>query len=498
MVFAFVDESVEKRLDLPDDVTGLTTRMTFDDMLAAAHSVAPGLQHVALVGDRLDTQPAFKHLVDELPALKAQIDVIDLTGMPMVELQKRVAELPEKSVIIYTAIYSDGAGTFFTPSDGVAMIAAVANRPIVAPVETYIARGAIGGYVTVPSVIGEEAADQALQIIQGKQPSDMPIAAGTSLRPVFDWQSLHRWGVDEANMPAGSEIRNRQLPLWQQYPVQTSVVAAVVAIQSMMIAALLYEHRRRQRAEGESRARMRELAHLNRQATAGELSASIAHELNQPLGAILAHAEASEILLDTPDPDIGLIREVVGDIKRENNRASEVILRLRRLLKKAEIEKETVNLNQTVAEVFKFVEVQAADGNVELRADLSPEPLCVSADPIQLQQVVLTLVVNSIDAIRGTNCTTRRITGRTTRSGDRKAMISISDTGPGIPETSIRRVFEPFYSTKERGMGMGLSIARTIIESHGGSIRAENRDGGGAVFKIELLLKKPRGRKDSE
>lgn len=150
-----------------------------------------------------------------------------------------------------------------------------------------------------------------------------------------------------------------------------------------------------------------------------------------------------------------------------------------------------LDLNQTVADVFKFVAVQASDAGIELKTDLSASPLFVRGDPIQLQQVVLNLVINSIDAIRDSDSRLRRITGRTTRLGDAKAMISIADTGPGIPANSLNRVLEPFYSTKDRGMGMGLSIARTIIESHGGSIQVGNRDDRGAVFRIELPLLEP-------
>jgi len=246
----------------------------------------------------------------------------------------------------------------------------------------------------------------------------------------------------------------------------------------------------------EVRAQSHELAHVNRRATAGELSASIAHEVNQPLATVLAHTELCEILIKRPNPDMQVIQEVLGDIKRENHRASEVIVRLRRLMRRAEPQKEDVELNELTKDVLKFVSAKAGVHDIDLDEDLSAEPLRVHVDPIQLQQVVMNLILNGIDAIReATSSSARRIVVRTRRMGDDKAEIVVCDTGPGIAADQRTRMFEPFFTTKPQGMGMGLSIARTIIEAHGGSIRAESQNGGGAVFRVQLPLNRVEGRK---
>jgi signal transduction histidine kinase len=489
VVFAFVDESVAARIQLPADVTGRTTRLWLQDMVSAARAVVPDLTRVAVVGDRLETQTVFTHFEDALPAIASQLQVIDLTGLPMVELRKRVAALPDRSAILYTAIYSDGAGTYFPPSTALEMVSAVANRPIIAPVETYIGRGAIGGYVAIPSVIGDEAAELALQILDGKAAASIPVAAGTSLKPVFDWPMMQRWGVDEASLPDGAEIRNRPFSLWEQYPRQAAAAIAVVLLQSTLIGALLYERRRRREAEVEVRTRMNEVAHMSRFATAGELSAQIAHEVNQPLGAILNNAEAADLLLDSPVPDIAEIKEILADIKRDDLRASGVVVRLRRLLRKAPVDTQDVDLNEVVHEVFDFASAQALARGVTLKKQLEEAPLSVRGDPIQLQQVVLNLVSNAIDATSQRPAGHRRITAETTRLNDTNAEISIADTGPGIRAAELARIFDPFVTTKDKGMGMGLSIARTIVGAHGGTIRAENQPDGGAIFRVELPLK---------
>lgn len=486
IVFAFVDETKAASLDLPPDVTGRTTRLRLRDMVSVARAIVPGLKQAVLVGDRLETQTAFSSFAAELPSVSAALGVVDLTGIPMADLRERLASLPADSAILYTAIYSDGRGTYFPPAIALQMIAEVANRPIVAPVETYIGRGAVGGLVVLPSIVGTEAAQLALRILDGEDPAAIPVQLGESLKPVFDWPALEKWQVDQSHLPAGSEIRNQILPIWTQYPRQTAAVALVVVVQSGLIATLLSEHRRRRRAEVEGLKRANELAHLNRQATAGELSAAIAHEVNQPLGAILSNTETAELLLQAPDPDLREIQEILADIKRDNQRASDVVARTRRLLKKAPATVVDVDLNEVVRQAFDFVAGQAASSKIRIETRLSPTPIVVRGDPIQLQQVVLILVINSMDALHDKAEGQRAIVGRVRQLDSTGCEVTVTDTGPGIPLENLRDVFDPFFTTKSHGMGMGLSIARTIVEMHGGRMAVANPSAGGAAFSFSL------------
>lgn len=255
----------------------------------------------------------------------------------------------------------------------------------------------------------------------------------------------------------------------------------------MLIAFLLHERYMRRKAEVEARNRLSQLAHSNRQATAGELSSSIAHELNQPLGSILTNAESAELILGSPTPDLQEVREIISEIKRDDLRASEVIRRMRSLLKRAPFEKKEIDLNQTMQEAFDFLKLQASARNVAIYLQTSPQTLRVQGDPVQLQQVILNLVVNSMDAM-GKMPYGRTIIGRTEVDGGASAVISICDSGPGIPPDRLNEIFDPFFTTKEQGMGIGLSIARTIVLAHSGQIWAENQSGGGAVFHLSLPL----------
>jgi signal transduction histidine kinase len=234
---------------------------------------------------------------------------------------------------------------------------------------------------------------------------------------------------------------------------------------------------------------MSELAHLNRHATAGELSASIAHELNQPLGAILNNAEVGTMILNSSSPDLDEIKTIFDEIRRDDNRATEVIKRLRRLLRKTSFEAQNVDINQTVSEVFEFLSMQAAERDVALNSRLAQEPLYVSGDRIQLQQVVLNLVMNAIESTTSRTNGLRSVSSSTSVD-EASVVISIADSGPGVPFDKLKTIFEPFFTTKSDGMGMGLSIARTIVEAHGGRIWAENNTAGGGLFHVSLPLVK--------
>ena len=255
-----------------------------------------------------------------------------------------------------------------------------------------------------------------------------------------------------------------------------------------MIFGLLYERRRRVRLEVKARQRLAELAHMNRRATAGQLSASIAHELNQPLGAILNNVEAASLMMESPSPNLDEIKAILADIKRDDERASKVITRLRRLLTRGTFDPEEVDLNKVVRDVVRMASAQAAARDVKLDSNLAQQPLRVNGDKVQLQQVILNLIVNGIDAIAEMPNGVREIACRSWTT-DGQALVSIRDSGPGIPFDRLDRLFEPFFTTKQDGMGMGLCIAHAIMEAHGGKISAESRPSG-AVFHVSLPLAK--------
>jgi C4-dicarboxylate-specific signal transduction histidine kinase len=298
---------------------------------------------------------------------------------------------------------------------------------------------------------------------------------------------MQRFGISDSSLPAGSTVYFREPTAWQRYSWQIALITAVILAQAGLISALLHSHRRRRLAEVQSRQRMAELAHVNRFSTAGELTTSIAHEINQPLGSILTNAETAQAILKSPSPDIAELNEIVVDILRDDRRASEVIRRLRSLLTKAPFELKSLDLNDVARETVEFLSPLAVARKVELTSLITQNALPILGDRIQIQQVILNLVVNGFDAMKDTPTENRIISIRTSRV-ENFAQLSVSDRGPGIPEDKLKEIFEPFFTSKAGGMGMGLSIARTIIEAHHGLISAKNRDHGGATFRIRLPL----------
>jgi len=228
---------------------------------------------------------------------------------------------------------------------------------------------------------------------------------------------------------------------------------------------------------------------LNRAAAAGALSASIAHELNQPLGAILSNAETAELLLRANPLDVGQLKEILADIRQADQRAADIITHLRQLLKKrSEIDLQEFNVNDAIADAIHVLEPEAMQRQVALSVDPAPRPLPVRADPVHLQQVILNLAMNGMDAMASSPPAERKLALQTALNERAEVEVSICDSGPGLPRDKLKEVFETFYTTKQQGTGLGLSIVRTIIETYGGKIWADNAAAGGAVFRFTLPL----------
>ena len=272
---------------------------------------------------------------------------------------------------------------------------------------------------------------------------------------------------------------------WRQHVILAVVTGGVVLLQSGLIIALVVQNRRRRWAEREARQRREELSHMTRVATMGELTASLAHEINQPLAAILSNAQAAQRLLALEEKNWEEIREILADIAADDLRAGEVIRRMRTLLRKGDSYPTVLDMNDLVAEVLGLVRGEMILHNVSLSLELSSDPLLTHGDRIQLQQVLLNLVVNALDAMKETSGRSRRLVVRTQSAG-RSAEVSVQDSGAGVPADKLEQVFEPFITTKPHGLGLGLSICRSIIQAHGGHIGCRNAPSRGAIFWFTL------------
>jgi signal transduction histidine kinase len=421
------------------------------------------------------------------PLLENKVQLTFYNDRPFGEILKEVASLPPHSAIFFQGLEVDSAGAVYGDQDPLQRIYEVANAPIFSYDETYFNDEVVGGPMFSPAEGARPTAAVAVRMLGGEKASGIKVPTIELSAPKYDWRLLQRWNISESRLPPGSKILFREPTAWQRYSSQIVLSATVVLAQAALISALLNAHRRRRLAEVQSAQRTKELAHVNRFSMAGELTASIAHEMNQPLFAILTNAETADAILESPTPDIAELKGIVKDILHDDRRASEVIRRMRSLLKKAPFDPKNFDLNEVVRETVDLLSAVAVGRKVELSSFLAPIALPIICDHIQLQQVIINLVVNAIDAMKDTPTANRIINIRTSRV-ENFAELSVLDRGPGIPEDKLKQVFEPFFTSKAEGMGMGLSIARTIIEAHNGRIWAENQDHGGASFRIRLPL----------
>ena len=242
----------------------------------------------------------------------------------------------------------------------------------------------------------------------------------------------------------------------------------------------------RKRAEIEVRQHRAELAHIGRVSTMGELAAAIAHELNQPLAAIAANVGAAKRFMKSGKVDLKEIGDILEDIAEDDKRAAEVILRLRSLMKKGEINIEALEVNEMIRETLVLVHSDLLIKSVGIEADLGRDLPTVQGDRVQVQQVFLNLVMNARDAVKELEHGRQRIIVRTKSSGKQGVQVAVSDYGNGIVEENLEKIFHPFFSTKPQGLGMGLAISRTIIEAHGGRLWVENNPDQGATFYFTL------------
>jgi signal transduction histidine kinase len=486
IVFSGVDETTAAQLRLPPNVTGTTIHRTVRHVLITAKALVPGLKRIAVVGDTLEEQTYRRHYKKELPTIDKDVEFIDLTGLPMDELRKRVATLPEDAAIFFTTLILGSGGAQYDPNEALALVAEVANRPIVIDQETRLGHGGTGGFVLQAVPVGEAYARILLRLFSGESASSIPVMAGEFVKPIFDWRELRRWNIPEAGLPLESEIRFREAGLWEQYRLQIVAICAAFLLLATLTAWVTYESWRRQRAEIQSRSAMAELTYMNRRAGAGQLSAAITHEVNQPLTGIVTRANAALRWIRAEKPNLEKAKTALEGIVSAGHRASDIITSVRAMFRKDAPEKVPTDINEIILTVLSIVRVELWKHGVELQTQLNKHLPIVQVDKVQLQQVVLNLVMNGIEAMQSAQPRVLKV--QTAQPAPNMVRVSIEDTGTGIDPSALDRIFKPLFTTKASGMGMGLFICHSIIESHSGRIWVSPAVKRGSIFEFELPI----------
>jgi signal transduction histidine kinase len=500
----FLVAGIERRrlsgFELDDRTTGVAFTLDLEGLVEDVLRVLPATTAITVaIGSSALEQYWADQMRQEWARFEDRIEFTWLNDLTLAQMQARVSTLPADAAVIFTIVDVDAAGVPYEQNVALDSLCSAASVPVFGMFEPGMGRGLTGGRLVDVRAVGVESARLAVRILGGESPAAIPTVEVPPPPPTFDWRELRRWGIQEALLPAGSEVRFRQPTFWQVYRWRIIVVGALCVVETILIALWLSNRLRLRSARAAGRQATievqelrRELNHTDRVSLLGQVTTSLAHELGQPLGAILRNADAAELYMKSTPPDLEEVRAILADVRRDGERASAVIERLRALLRRRGIEMQPLGWNELVDEVMSIVRGDAHVRNITLEIDTPPDLPPVRGDRIHLQQVLLNLVANAMDAIDGVHGGERRISVRTRSIDGGGIECEVSDTGVGITPDRLGGIFDPFVTTKTSGMGMGLPISRTIVEAHGGQLWAAENAGHGATFRFTIPAAPPR------
>jgi signal transduction histidine kinase len=488
-VFTAVEQRRIQRSSLTENDTVVPIAQNFPAIIENILHVLPDTKTVAVVtGNSPNERLWLEVLRKEFAPFADRLSFIWYNDRSFADILKHAAALPPHSAIFWHQMNVDAAGVVHGGDKGLPTLYAVANAPIFSFTDAFFGGEVVGGPMNSVVEASRLTVAVAVRILGGEKAGDIktpPIGFAT---PKFDWRQMQRWGISESRLPPGSEIYFRAPTLWDQYRWQIVLIASVILTQAALIIGLLYEHRRRQIAESQSLQRVNELARMNRFATAGELSASIAHEVRQPLSAISISGEAGLRWLKRQVPDLDEVRKALEAVIEESHHADHVLKSVRAMFKQESTARTKVNLNELIQQVITVAKGPIDSNNIVLETNLTDDvPPLVMADPVQLQQVVLNLVMNAVEAMSHSD--EMRVLRLRIEPGPAKTVVvRVVDSGPRVDPEVVNKMFQPFFTTKSSGMGMGLSICKTIVEAHGGQLTASANNPHGMEFQITLPL----------
>jgi signal transduction histidine kinase len=488
IVFASIDASTIKNKRLPGNVTGVLLKRSYSPTLEIALRLQPDTRQVFVVGggaspfdQRLQTL-----IRRDLRPFEGRMQISYLFGMTMDSLLTRLSSLPAHRIILYLSMLTDGSGRRLVPAEALSSIVAAANAPVYVFLDQYVGLGAVGGNVYSFESHGAQVASLGMQVLRGASPASVPISELGAQVNLFDARQLRRWNLDETRLPPGSIVRYQRFSVWARYRWYIIGTIALLVLEGALIGGLLIARAQQRRAEAEARRQRDDLAHVLRVTTLSEMTTSLAHEILQPIAAILTNARAASGLIERDPHDLKNVVEALADIGADAHRAALVIDRLRTLLSSGRVEHDVVDVKPLIEDAVRLLHTAMIIGRIEVRLELEERVLPVFGDPVQLEQVLLNILMNACDAIGASGNGPRVITIRTRQQPPSSLIIEVTDTGVGVPEAELEHIFSHFVSSKPKGLGMGLAISRSIIQAHGGHIWATANTDRGLTMHIEL------------
>jgi signal transduction histidine kinase len=422
-------------------------------------------------------------------------EFIDITGISIDSVMRRIVQLPDDGMVVIVSYNEDINGLPFTTPEVANLIAKVSKVPFFILGGDSFPKdgGAIGGYVINYINVGREFGRAANQIIRGADPESIAIDNSLLYQYIFDWRELKKWDLLESKaIPAQSIFLNQEHSFFYLYKWYIIGLTVFMVLQTLIIIYLIRAYKTQKRVKQqllENQVMFNRIVREDRLSKMTTLTASLSHELNQPLTAILSFAQAGIRFLDSDMLDKEQAREIFQNIVEDDSRAVGIISSVRSLMKLEIREKENVNINSLVNEALEIMHYEMFIHGIKITTRLENRPVLVLADKIQLQQVLLNFLRNSIDALDRVDTGEKRIEVSVVQESD-SVKVSVRDTGPGIDMSILEKVFQPFVTSGKTGFGIGLAISRSIIENHKGEIGAKNIQGGGAEFSFRLTTLK--------
>ena len=400
---------------LTSNDTAVASTLDLSKLMENIFQVLPNTSNIAFA---IGNSPLERFWVDELrrtaQAFANRATFEWWNDVSLEEMVQRGATRPQHSVIFYAGVRVDAHGVPHEEDRVFTRLHGAANAPIFGYADVNFGHGLVGGPHLSTQEVGRQAATVATRILNGEIPASIKTPALGLQAPVYDWRELQRWNISDSNLPPGSSVHFREPTAWERYRWSLAVVCMALALQGIMITWLLIERHGRQSAEVDARKRMAEVIHLNQSAEAGALSASFAHELSQPLEAIMLSAATAERLLEPNAPETAKVKGLLADIREADKHAVDIVQHVRKLVKRrSEVELQEFDLNKVIANAVRILAPETKKRNVALRVNDKAQTLTVRADPIHLQQVILNLATNGMDAMSNAPAGHRSITIQT-------------------------------------------------------------------------------------
>jgi signal transduction histidine kinase len=489
LLLAAVDQRYLRDAPLADNESAVPVINDFPHLVDNMLQVLPQTRQVFMViGSGTLGQFWRRELEPEFARYADRVNFVWSNELSLQEILRRVAELPKDSAVFYLTFGNDVQGGAYADEQVLANLHEASNAPLFAVHSPLLGHGIVGGNLLSIEDLSGSTADVANSILNGASPAAFRLEPQLPGRPFFDWRELQHWGIPESRLPPNSVVRFRGPTLWSEYKAGILVSLGVLLLQSMLIVRLLVERRARQRAQVESRRNLELAANANRRETMSALTASMGHELAQPLSAVRNNAAALQRMVAADNVSPEETREILADIQAGAVLAIQIFDRHRAMLRGHHLQKKPIDVHHVIDESLALVARDMSEREIELTVDMQAERCVVDGDQVLLQQVFLNLVRNAMDALGQMPPQQRRITIRCS-AGPHFIEIPVSDSGPGLPPEIADKLFKPFVTTKSNGLGIGLTIAHSIVTAHGGTIAARANASGGTTFTVKL----PRG-----